>query len=351
MSFSLNPLKDMNQKGSLKIVVSVVILIVLTIVYFVITRKTSVLQNKLQTSTTTQTVSVPVYVNTEFGFEVTVPPSWAGYKVERHVTHGTNLAIVKAPDVVWFSFSLKDGDRDYQVYSVALYPKTFWDQIYDSDSVMGGGYLGEQNGFVFQSGGHEQDGPQYLDVAKIFDRKNHPVFKFTHPPENKITRNDWGVSFLRGNDWDVTTNSEKDGVVLTKMSGEDRGDRITISHFSTSTITDTDSKFGSVTYFYDKSAEVWMKAGHLSEMTGQNIPSAPAVSEDGPEAGGLYSLDGFPIFLGTSRWRTYIIPLSNSLIVKLSDDKTAVNSILKLNITGSGSAAALDDLVRTVKKV
>jgi hypothetical protein len=149
-----------------------------------------------------------------------------------------------------------------------------------------------------------------------------------------VTRTDWGISFTKGSNWSVTVNAP-DQLELKQMSGEGIGDIITIKYITGEKITDQDTKFGDITYWYDTSDTSaskwkWVRAGRMNELTGVMEPS---VVDAAPQ---FYIPVNLPVFLGTGRWLTYIFPLSSG-------------SFLKFNITGSGYSQPLTDLVKTIK--
>lgn len=102
---------------------------------------------------------------------------------------------------------------------------------------------------------------------------------------------------------------------------------MTLSYLSGSSVTDTDAKFGSVSYFYDALGQKWMKNAQ-DESTGE-----PYTAEAVPDS---LAADGMPVFLGTGRWKTYIVALSHT-------------TFLKMNIGGDGNSRPLGDLLGTVR--
>jgi len=147
--------------------------------------------------------------------------------------------------------------------------------------------------------------------------------------ENLIIKNDWGVSFEKGADWTITSNTGS-AVDLKQTSGNNIGDTISVQYVSGNKITDTDAKFGNITFFYDTNAQMWMETndeqgGPEHEVTGPALPT-------------LQTKDNTLVFKGVGRWATYIVPLSHT-------------TFLKLNITGGGLSQPLTDLVKTIKKI
>lgn len=157
------------------------------------------------------------------------------------------------------------------------------------------------------------------------------------PPEttqesNVINKHEWGISFSEPSNWDITSNTGE-AVLLKQVSGDWAGDTIDVSYVTGEVITTTDSKFGSVTYYFDKGSGDWMKIGQ-SERTGEIETPIPATRY----AEYPYVANTFPVFTGTSRWLTLIVPLSHK-------------TFLKLHITGSGQTQPLKDLLRSIKKI
>lgn len=149
---------------------------------------------------------------------------------------------------------------------------------------------------------------------------------------NTIIKTEWGVSFSKPSNWDITNNTS--GVVeLKQTSGEWVGDTIDISYITGANITTTDAKFGSVTYYWDEGGQKWMKIGQ-SDRTGEMESTFPATNyTEYP-----YMANLFPVFVGTNRWLTLIVPLSHT-------------TFLKLHITGSGQTQPLKDILGTIKKI
>lgn len=106
-------------------------------------------------------------------------------------------------------------------------------------------------------------------------------------------------------------------------------DEINIDYVSGNSITTTDSKFGQITYFYDNNTKMWMKT---DDQEGENITPNLTPVKAIPE---FYTKNGLPVFRGTGRWLTYVVPLSHT-------------TFLKLNITGSGQTQPLTELVKTI---
>lgn len=149
---------------------------------------------------------------------------------------------------------------------------------------------------------------------------------------NVITNNDWKIAFTKAVDWTLTPMTDKNKQILSDVAGDGKGDSIIIQYVTGDKITDTDAKFGSITYYYEKSTGKWMETDN-AQTNSANVFTTPA-----PAKVVTYTADKLPVYAGTTRWLTYIVPLSN-------------NTFLKLNITGSGATQPLQDLIKTVHKI
>jgi len=147
---------------------------------------------------------------------------------------------------------------------------------------------------------------------------------------NSLVVQKWGVSFSKRADWKLTNDNDS-LIQLMQMSGQSKGDVISISKLSGDSITDNDAKFGWITYRYDKSKQAWMQS-----QEDESNPSAGAVTK--PAEAFATTIDGLLVFSGTGRWKTLIIPLS-------------ITSYLKFNIVGGGETQPLVDMIGTLKKI
>jgi hypothetical protein len=148
-------------------------------------------------------------------------------------------------------------------------------------------------------------------------------------PQRVITKPEWGISFTKPKGWNIVEGADNE-IVLYKMYGEEGGDVITINYRPhLEYLTDTDAKFGHVTYFWGIEEKKWMLS-KSSEYDSSTITS-PAVTEE-------FTLDGLPIFPGKGRWMTKIIPLDHY-------------TFLELNITGSGYTDPLRLFVQGIRKL
>jgi len=146
---------------------------------------------------------------------------------------------------------------------------------------------------------------------------------------NLITKSAWSISLVKPSGWDITSNTTNE-VILTQDTGEYAGDIMTVSYISGNSITDTDNKFGNITYYYNGNNQSWMV-----ELPDEQNGGMEAATVATPIS---YTADGLPVFNGTRRWKTYIVPLSHTTFVKL-------------NITGGGFIQPLTDLLATLKKI
>ncbi len=148
-------------------------------------------------------------------------------------------------------------------------------------------------------------------------------------PQTVIAKPEWGISFTKPKGWNMVESADNE-IVLYKMYGEEGGDAITIKyrpHFED--LTNTDAKFGYVTYFWGIEEKQWMMS-ESSEYDFNTITS-PAITEE-------FTLDGLPIFPGKGRWMTKIIPFDQ-------------HTFLELNITGSGYTDPLRLFAQGVRKL
>ncbi len=82
-------------------------------------------------------------------------------------------------------------------------------------------------------------------------------------------------------------------------------DTITIDHnFSNTSYTDSDNKFGAVTVSYNPEKKTWEAKGECDSPTKCN-PS-------------FYNEQGVHVFVGRTRWLTYIVPFDNGGIVVMN---------------------------------
>lgn len=135
------------------------------------------------TATTDATAGWKTYTNTEFGFQLTFTDEWAGYYVIRHTLQRSDFPagtyfdneFQKQKGNVWLTFNMKDLGKDYPVFAINVYPKTYWIQVQNDPPP--GKYLGEQSGFVFTATG-AQEGPSDPDLAWVINNPNPPVSTF-----------------------------------------------------------------------------------------------------------------------------------------------------------------------------
>lgn len=157
-------------------------------------------------------------------------------------------------------------------------------------------------------------------------------------PENltlKYTDSQFGFSFYYPKSWQL---SFPNGYIYLDNVGPDQNnmtpkydkDHITITKYSGQKYTGYDSKNGSISYFYDNEKKQWMQDTSLAEYIENETPDGISVAT--AEA---YTVSGLPIFYGTGRWATIIVPL-------------AADKLLVANIGGTGWTNALYPLVETI---
>ena len=147
---------------------------------------------------------------------------------------------------------------------------------------------------------------------------------------NILNLNSCGVSLSKASNWSTISNTNNE-IKLDIVPNDHTGfSGIDIKCVLDSTITDTDAKFGNITYYYDSNNKKWM-VNKPDEMNGGFLPAVEAAPE--------FTVNGLPVFRGTRRWLSYIIPISP-------------NSILYLNEGDAegGYTQTLTNLVKTLKK-
>lgn len=140
------------------------------------------------------------------------------------------------------------------------------------------------------------------------------------------TDTEFGFSFFYPKGWQV---SESGNTVTIAIPGTE-GDRINIVKIEGDRVQNTDTKFGSVSYFYDPENGLWMYETD-SDVISTSTRSGVAIGE-------FHTVAELPVFKGTQRWKTDIVALS-------------VNKFLVFNITGGGNTAPLDPIVKTVMPI
>jgi hypothetical protein len=142
-----------------------------------------------------------------------------------------------------------------------------------------------------------------------------------------------GVSLSKTSEWSVISNTGNEVVLDILSTDHTLGTNgIDIKCVLSNTITDTDAKFGNITYYYDSGIKKWMVKGPDETGDGSNLTPK--------EATVLFTVDGLPVFRGTGRWLTYIVPISSSSILYLHEGDTE-----------GGYTQTLTNLVKTLKKL
>jgi hypothetical protein len=148
---------------------------------------------------------------------------------------------------------------------------------------------------------------------------------------NVIKLTTCGVSFSKTSDWDVISNTSNEIKldIITNDHTEFSG--IDIKCVLGNSITDNDAKYGSITYYYDSSSQKWM-VNKPDEQNGGTLPAVVAVPE--------FNVNGLPVFRGTGRWLTYIVPISPTSIISLKEGDSE-----------GGLTQSLTNLVKTLKRI
>jgi hypothetical protein len=195
-------------------------------------------------------------------------------------------------------------------------------------------------GFFQACGGdHSNDGINVPESKKGYN---------TYIDSNLIVKRNWGVSFTKYSDWIVTVNTSNKVVISYQkscdskcFSDDDCGsadNEIYIEYILLDTIFDSNVKFGSVAYYYNKN--VWMEIDEMEDFDtdADNIIFCDSTTGLTRQADVTTTTkDGLIIFDGRS-WASYIIPLSYL-------------KFLRLHIRGWVDALPLYDLLKTIRKI
>lgn len=156
-----------------------------------------------------------------------------------------------------------------------------------------------------------------------------PTFKFTTPTpvvqKGEVIKTNLGISFTLPSEWQVVSNTDKE-ITLKQVGGKWIDDTIDITTRTGPSVTTKDAKFGDVTYYFDQAKNAWLYNGQ-SEKTGGVFTGAPAPIS--------MRIGENPVFAGTTRWLTYILPLTHT-------------NFLIFHITGSGNREPLNELMKSV---
>lgn len=161
----------------------------------------------------------------------------------------------------------------------------------------------------------------------------------TNPVSTKpflISKTSWGASFMYEQGWVVQPEGTEDKVILKKVGGENDGDTMDINFVRASTVTNTDAKFGTITYTYDAQNRIWLVSGE-ADILYINVPAEDRDKPVEPHAATAFrtTKSGLPIYPGVMRWKTEIIPI-------------APDRIIVAHVTGSGYTKDLETLVDTI---
>ncbi len=164
----------------------------------------------------------------------------------------------------------------------------------------------------------------------------------TMPGMQEYTDAGFGFSFWYPNGWQVTTVVNppfgaqiQNGTIVRKLSVGNASDTwaIVIEEVNSPTMTITDTggagPFGPVTYYFDTSSKTWMK------VTGDGVADVPFATTTANVS--VNTIGGLPMFSGTSRFDTTIIPVSTSAssgnFLVISDGGTVNATTLAKTVT------------------
>lgn len=145
-----------------------------------------------------------------------------------------------------------------------------------------------------------------------------------------VSKPNWGVNFTAAANWKVQPLLGLNApLTLVKETGEDAGDIISVSFVQSSTVTNTDAKFGTIVYMYDYAKNAWTyKQDTDTRVVPDFIIATPLRN----------TANNLPVFAGTQRWATRIVPLSDK-------------QVLVFNVTGSGYVPALEAFVDSMRLI
>ena len=138
--------------------------------------------------------------------------------------------------------------------------------------------------------------------------------------ENKIL----GYSFYYPTTWALT--ETEDGLKLEHIGADD--DYITITEVSGDSVTNKDTKFGDITYYFSTKSGKWVfeTNNDMSQATGQGSGIATPL---------FTTLSDAPVFSGTERWKTNIVALTQE-------------TFIVINMSGSGYTKPLEPFTKMV---
>lgn len=168
---------------------------------------------------------------------------------------------------------------------------------------------------------------QPLGLGNSTQNNPQPAVNTQNSP-NLVARSDWGISLEKPSGWNIITTTDNQ-ITIKQDLPDGAGDVMTVDYVTGDSITDTDAKFGNITFFYDSTRQTWMKS-YLDEQSNTQLITEVATPE--------MIVDGLSVFKGTGRWLTYVIPLSHT-------------NFIKINITGSGNLNPLNNLLSTIKTI
>ena len=158
-------MKKTNQGFIVPLLIIIIVALVVGGGFYVYSHKNKVSEIKETGSQTASTSTTPqekiikekgvTYINSDYGFSLSLPPAWVGYRAERS------------------QFTIKFGIKDQNdIFTISILTKAQYAE-YLKDALQDGRLLGQNQSYVFL-GGAAQDSaeiayPYYLDVGPILD--------------------------------------------------------------------------------------------------------------------------------------------------------------------------------------
>lgn len=161
----------------------------------------------------------------------------------------------------------------------------------------------------------------------------------------KFSNHGFEYSFYYPDTWKVLALS--DTVIISNFGpfkNEDHPDTLVIKQVDGKKITDSDAKFGTISYYYDDNSRQWMKVSDGEGGESYDAQGNPYYVEGStapqPAKPVFKTISGLPVFSGTGRWGTVIIPLTHERFL-----------LLNMDGTGSGFSQVLYPLAAAVTEL
>jgi hypothetical protein len=84
---------------------------------------------------------------------------------------------------------------------------------------------------------------------------------------SNLVKKQWGISFIKDSKWVINSDTGNQIKLIQNVGGAS-GDTMTIDFIAGNTVSDSDAKFGSVTYYYDSAKQSWMKIAQDEQSAG-----------------------------------------------------------------------------------